>query len=70
MKKIYNYRSVMVHGGTLKPKDEYYTINGKNIEINRIAVDFLRQTLLFVINNLEYLDAKKFDEYIDSVMIN
>ena len=70
MKKIYNYRSVMVHGGTLKETEKFHNINGKNIEIDKIAVDFLRQTLLFVINNLEYLDAKKFDEYIDSTMIN
>ena len=70
MKKIYNYRSVMVHGGILKPADKFYTINGENIEIDRIAVDFLRHALLFVINNPEYLDAKKFDEYIDSVMTN
>ena len=70
MKKIYNYRSVMVHGGTLKQADKFHTINGVNIEIDKIAVDFLRQTLLFVINNPEYLDAKKFDEYIDSVMTN
>ena len=70
MKKIYNYRSIMVHGGTLKPTDRFYTINGENVEIDRIAVDFLRRTLLFVINNPEYLDAKKFDEYIDSVMTN
>ncbi|WP_330586682.1 hypothetical protein [Aminipila terrae] len=66
MKKIYNYRSTVVHGGTLKDKDKYLEIGGLKIEVEKIAVDFLRYTLLFVLHNPEYLDdAKKFDEFID-----
>lgn len=70
MKKIYKYRSTMVHGGTLKPADKVYTIDGIDVEIDKVAVDFLRYTLLFVIHNPEYLDAKKIDEFIDSKMLN
>lgn len=66
MKKIYNYRSKIVHGGTLKDKDKYYEIDGKKIEIAKAAVDFLKYTLLFMLEHPEFLDAKKFDEYIDS----
>lgn len=68
MKKIYNYRSIVVHGGSLKDKDRYYEISGQKMEIEKIAVDFLRQTLLFILRNPEYLDAKKFDEYIDCAL--
>lgn len=38
--------------------------------ISKIAVDFLRYSLLFVLEHQEFLDAKKFDEYIDSIMSN
>jgi hypothetical protein len=65
MKKIYNYRSKTVHGEKIKEKDMYHEINGTKVEIEKIAVDFLRYTLLFVLHNPEYLDAKKFDEFID-----
>lgn len=68
MKKIYNYRSLVVHGGTIKEKDKYYEINSSKVEIEKIAVDFLRYTLLFVLHNPEYLDAKKFDEFIDTII--
>ena len=60
----------MVHGGTLKPADKVYTIDGIDVEIDKVAVDFLRHTLLFVIHNPEYLDTKKIDEFIDSKMLN
>lgn len=65
MKKIYNYRSNVVHGSVIKDKDKYYEINGTKVEIEKIAVDFLRYTLLFALHNSEYLDAKKYDEFID-----
>ncbi|WP_313346939.1 HEPN domain-containing protein [Sedimentibacter sp.] len=65
MKKIYNYRSKVVHGDTIKEKDKYHKINDSEVEIEKIAVDFLRYTILFVLHNTEYLDAKKFDEFID-----
>lgn len=65
MKKIYNYRSKIVHGDTIKEKDKYHEINDTKIAIEKIAVDFLRYTLLFVLHNPKYLDAKRFDEFID-----
>ncbi|EPY2271874.1 hypothetical protein ACXAUS_000672 [Clostridium sporogenes] len=68
MKKIYNYRSKIVHGGGIKDKDKYYELNGRKIEVEKIAVDFLRYSLLFILHNQEFIDAKKFDEYIDSVI--
>ena len=46
------------------------TIDGIDVEIDKVAVDFLRHTLLFVIHNPEYLDTKKIDEFIDSKMLN
>ena len=70
MKTIYNYRSKIVHGGKLKDKDKYFEINGKKFDVSKIAVDFLRYSLLFVLEHQEFLDAKKFDEYIDSIMSN
>lgn len=69
MKKIYNYRSSVVHGATLKDKDRFYINNDSKIPIEKIAVDFLRQTLLFVLHNPEYIDAKKFDECIDNAVL-
>lgn len=65
MKKIYNYRSKIVHGDTVKEKDKYHELNGSKIAVEKIAVDFLRYTLLFVLHNPKYLDAKRFDEFID-----
>ena len=70
MKTIYNYRSKIVHGGKLKDKDKYFEINGKKFDVSNIAVAFLRYSLLFVLEHQEFLDAKKFDEYIDSIMSN
>lgn len=66
MKKIYNYRSKIVHGGTMKEKERYCDINGTKLEVQLIAIEFLRYSLLFVAKHQEFLDAKKFDEYIDN----
>ena len=68
MKTIYNYRSRVVHGDELREKDKYYKINNINVEIEKIAVDFLRHTLLFVLKNPLYLETAKFDEYIDKLV--
>ena len=70
MKKIYSYRSTVVHGGKMKEKNKYIDINGEKREIEKIAVDFLRQTLFFVLNNPKYLDAQKFDCFIDESVAN
>ena len=68
MRTIYNYRSKIVHGGKLKEKDKFVEINGVKYDVARIAVDFLRYSLLFMTEHREFLDANKFDEYIDSIM--
>lgn len=68
MKKIYNYRSKIVHGGTLKDKDTLLEINEDKVHISQIAVEFLRYTLLFLTEHNEFLDTKKFDEYIDKML--
>ena len=70
LRKIYNYRSKIVHGAAVKDKDKFYSINGVNIEFETIAVDFLRHTLLFIIQYPEFLDPNKFDQYIDNVLLS
>lgn len=70
MRKIYSYRSKVVHGVQMKDKDKFYQINDESVPIEKIAVDFLRQTLLFISHNPEYLDAKKFDVCIDELIGN
>ena len=68
MKKIYAYRSKIVHGENLKEKEKYVEINSDKIETCYVAVDFLRYTLLFMTEHQEYLDATKLDEYIDGLL--
>ncbi len=68
MKAIYTYRSKIVHGGKLREKDKFFEINGTKYDVAKIAVDFLRYTLLFMTEHQEFLDAKKFDEYIDDIL--
>lgn len=68
MKKIYNFRSKIVHGGTLKENDKYVTINDFKAYVPKMAVDFLRYTLVFMIENPEYLDVSKIDIYIDKAV--
>lgn len=70
MKKIYNLRSRIVHGDELKDRDIYMD-NGENrIYIPKMAVDFLRLTLLFMIKNPTYLKVEEIDAYIDSLVLN
>ena len=68
MKKIYSYRSKIVHGGTIKDKDRLFEINGKQKDLCYIAVDFLRYTIQFMSENPEYLDSSKLDKYIDDIL--
>lgn len=70
MKKIYNYRSMIVHGGIIKDKDKKYAINNIDFPIEQVAVDFLRYTLLFIIKNINFLDASEFDKYIDKMILS
>lgn len=69
MKKVYNYRSKIVHGSDLKDKEQYFELNKTKHAVWDIAVEFLRCTLMFVTMHQEYLDSTKFDEYIDNVLL-
>ena len=68
MRKIYNYRSRVVHGDELRDNDKIIEINDTKMEVEDLAVDFLRCTLLYILKNPKYLDAKKFDECIDGII--
>lgn len=70
MKKIYNLRSRIVHGDELKDKDIYIGSGENRIYIPKMAVDFLRLTLLFMIKNPTYLKVEEIDAYIDSLVLN
>ena len=69
MKKIYNYRSKIVHGGEISDKVKFIEINNEKVELSRVAVDFLRYTLLFVLEHQEFTEDGKFDKYIDELMM-
>lgn len=69
MKKIYNLRSRIVHGSELKDKDVYMGNGEDRIYIPRMAVDFLRLTLLFMIKNPKYLKVEEMDAYIDALVL-
>ena len=68
MKKIYNLRSRIVHGDKLKDKDIYIENNQTRIYIPKMAVDFLRIVLVFMIKNPIYLNVEEIDGYIDSLV--
>ena len=67
LKKIYNYRSKIVHGVTLKEKDKFYDYLDNKYYIPELAIKMLRHTLIFVILNPEYLNPNKIDEFIDNM---
>ena len=68
MKKINNLRSRIVHGDKLKDKDIYIENNQTRIYIPKMAVDFLRIVLVFMIKNPIYLNVEEIDGYIDSLV--
>lgn len=68
MKKIYNLRSRIVHGDKLKDKDIYIENNQTRIYIPKMAVDFLRIVLVFMIKNPIYSNVEEIDGYIDSLV--
>lgn len=70
MKLIYNLRSKIVHGSIIKDKDLYYEIEEEKLYIPKVAVDFLRITLLFMINNSSYIKPEEIDKYIDSIIVS
>ena len=52
----------------LKEKDIYHTIGVEKLSVEKIAVDFLRCTLLFILQHPTFLEPKEFDRYIDVVI--
>lgn len=57
-------RSRIVHGDKLKDKDIYIENNQTSIYIPKMAVDFLRIVLVFMINNSDYLKkARKYGHF-------
>ena len=68
MKKLYSYRSKIVHGATIKVRDETTEINGQSKQLSAVAVDFLRYTIQFMAENPEYLEPLRLDEYIDKAI--
>ena len=70
MKKIYNFRSKIVHGGKLKENEKYVDVNEVKVFVPKMAVEFLRYVLIYMIENPEYLDVTKIDSYIDEAIGN
>lgn len=70
MKKIYNLRSRIVHGDELNDKNIYFETEEGKIYVPRMAVDFLRIVLMFMIKNPSYLKVEEIDAYIDSIVSN
>ena len=61
-------RSRIVHGDKLKDKDIYIENNQTSIYIPKMAVDFLRIVLVFMIKNPIYLNVEEIDGDIDSLV--
>ncbi len=70
MKKIYNLRSRIVHGDELRDKDKYIEDGNIKRYVHKIAVDFLRMSLEFMIKNPQYLSTEEIDKYLDSLVSN
>ncbi|MCM1236585.1 MAG: HEPN domain-containing protein [Ruminococcus flavefaciens] len=69
MKTIYGLRSDIVHGRDTD-KNAKVKISDAEIDTKKLAIDFLRYSLLFVIENQDYLDVRKFEEALDDAMQN
>ncbi|MBQ7674361.1 MAG: hypothetical protein IJT36_07605 [Alphaproteobacteria bacterium] len=71
MKKIYDYRSGVAHGNVSKiDKNKVITLNGIVYNTLSLAISLLRFSLLFVIENPEYLAdwGSKYEEDIDNAL--
>ena len=69
MKTIYGFRSDIVHGRDTK-RNSMIAIDGKQVESKKLAVEFLRYSLLFIIGNQEYLEVKEFEAALDGALSN
>lgn len=68
MRKIYNYRFAIVHGKKSKDKETIINIKDSTFHVKDLAIEFLRYSIIFMINHPEYLDATKLDEEIDKAI--
>ena len=65
MKSIYAFRSDIVHGRDLE-KNSSIKIGGNNVLTKDLAVEFLRYSLLFIIQNQDFLNPNSFEEALDN----
>ena len=65
MKSIYAFRSDIVHGRDLE-KNSSIKIGGNNVLTKDLAVEFLRYSLLFIIQNQDFLSPNSFEEALDN----
>ncbi|KKD53946.1 hypothetical protein C400_16055 [Paenibacillus sp. ICGEB2008] len=63
VKKIYSYRSSIVHGGS-KPKNQEIVIDELNLRIPtpKLAVVFLKIAIRVLVENPKYFDPKYLDQ--------
>lgn len=65
MKHIYSYRSLIVHGdANAEKKRVIKRDNQEPISTTELAVTYLKECIMIMINNAEYLNAKMIDEKI------
>lgn len=67
MRTIYGLRSDIVHGRE-QDKNSKILMEEKEILTKDLAIKFLRYSLLFIINNQEYLDVQKFEKSLDEAV--
>ncbi|SHH77204.1 HEPN domain-containing protein [Clostridium magnum] len=67
MKTIYGLRSDIVHGRETN-KNSKVKIVEEEIDTKKLAIDFLRYSLLFIIRNQEYLEVKEFEKALDNAI--
>lgn len=62
IKKIYNYRSEVVHGGSKINKKRLIKINNEEkIPAVSLAIEYLKELIIILIENPEFLDSSKID---------
>lgn len=66
LKRIYAYRSAIVHGAkeSDKSKKSLIEINGKSFHCNFFALEILRHSLKFFIDNPQFMDLKELENRI------
>lgn len=68
LKKIYSLRSKIVHGSKIADKDKYYAIDDVKYYLPDLAIKYLRQTIIFMLDHPKFLKSEEFDNYLDAVV--